>query len=125
MRGSAGTKEVGEHCTALVSEYAFDDFYAMVEGGMIHDGENRATGSGLGVAGGEDEACDARVQNGSRAHGTGLQRAVERAAALRRQEAVVGECEAGGAEGDDLGVGCGIVGAENVVVAASDDLASG
>ena len=67
------------------------DIDAVVELGMVHDGEDAAAGSGFGIVGGVDEASDAGVEDGSGAHGAGLERGVEGAAF----EAVVGECATG------------------------------
>ena len=47
---------------------------------MVHDGENRAAGAGLGVARGEDETLNARMEDGAGAHGAGFEGAEERAA---------------------------------------------
>ena len=77
-----------------------------------------AAGAGFGVGGGVDEAGDAGVEDRSGAHGAGFEGDVEGAVF----EAVVVEVEAGLAEGDDLGVGSGIVVAEDSVLAAADDL---
>ena len=105
---SGGRGRSGQQRAAFFGEDAFDDFDAVVERGMVHDGEHGAAGAGFGVAGGEDQAGDARVEDGAGAHGAGFERAVERAAG----EAVVAERAAGGAQGDDFGVGGGVVGAE-------------
>ena len=87
---------------------------------MIHDGEHAAAGSGFGVGGGVDEATDARVEDGSGAHGAGFEGDVEGAVC----EAIVPEMKAGLAEGDDLGVGGGVAVAKDSVLAAGDDLIS-
>ena len=89
---------------------------------MVHDAEDRAAGAGLGVGRGVDEAGDARVEDGAGAHGAGLERDVEGAAGVLLREAVVGEVARGVAEGDDLGVGGGVVVAQDAVLAAGDDL---
>src|SRR5207245_436890 len=57
------------------------------------------------------------VEDGSGAHRAGLEGDVEGAIF----EAVVAEVEASFAEGNDLGVGCGVGVAENSVLAAADD----
>lgn len=88
---------------------------------MIENGEDRTTGAGLGIGSGIDETRDAGMQDGAGAHGAGLKGADEGAAASWREEAIVAESEAGGAKGDDLCVGRGIGGAEDLIVAASKD----
>ena len=89
----------------------------MVELRVIEDGEDGATGAGLGVGGGLKEPGDAGVEDSTGAHGAGLERADEGAAG----EAIVGKGETGGAEGDDLRMGGGVGGAEDLVVTAAED----
>ncbi len=88
---------------------------------MVEDGEDAAAGTGFGVCGTVDEAGDACMKDGAGAHGAGLEGAEEGAPG----KAVVAEGQGGGAEGDDLGVGGGIGGAEDLVVAAADNVAGG
>ena len=87
---------------------------------MVEDAEDRSAGAGLGVGRGVDQAGDAGVEDGAGAHGAGLKGDVEGAAF---GQAIVGERSGGVAESDDLGVGSGIVVAQNAVLAAGDDLA--
>ena len=103
---------------ALFCEEVGGDFDFVVEPGVGHDGEHAAAGSGFGVGCGVDEAADARVEDGSGAHGAGFEGDVEGAVV----EAVVFECEAGGAEGYDFGVGGGVAVAEDAVLASAYDL---
>jgi hypothetical protein len=110
-------EEVGEKGAALFGEEAGGDFDLVIELGVVHDGEDRAAGSGFGVGGGVDEAGDACVEDRSGAHGAGFECDVEGAVF----EAVVAEIEAGLAEGDDLGVSGGVVVAEDTVLTAADD----
>jgi hypothetical protein len=117
LLSSALEKKVGEHLTAFFGEEAGGDFDFVVELGVVHDGEDRAAGSGFGVGGSVDEATDAGVQDGSGAHGAGFEGGVESAVF----EAVVGEGATGFAESDDLGVGGGVAVAEDSVLAAADD----
>src|SRR5882724_7684874 len=84
---------------------------------MVHDREDRATSAGFGVGGGVDEATDAGVEDGSGAHGAGLEGGVEGAVF----EAVVVERAAGFAEGYELGVCGGVAVAEDSVLASADD----
>jgi len=92
---------------------------------VVHYAENRAACSGFGIAGGEDEAGDAGVEDGAGAHSAGFEGAIEGAAAFGSKEAIVCEGEAGCSEGYDLGMRCGVVGAEDLVIAAADDFAGG
>jgi len=119
--GAAGAKEIGEHGAAFAGKDAFCNFSAMVKRGVVHDGEGGATGASLGIARSKDEARDASVEDGSGAHGAGLEGAEERAA----EKAIVGEREAGGAQGDNFGVGGGVVGAEDLIVASAKNFSEG
>jgi len=65
------------------------------------------------------------VEDGACAHGAGFERDVEGAAAFRSEQAIVVEREASGAEGYDFGVGGGVRGAKDLVVAAGEDLTGG
>ena len=103
--------------SAFGGEQAGDDLKLMVELGVVHDAEDGAAGTGFGVGGGVDEARDARVEDGAGAHGAGFEGGVEGAAV----EAVVAQREAGGAQGDDLSVGAGVVVADDAVVAGGED----
>ena len=90
----------------------------MVQPGMVEHLHDAADGSGLGVARAEDEPRNARMDDGSGAHGAGLQRDVELAAA----EPVVAQRARGLAQGHDLRVGRGVAGGDHLVPAASHDL---
>src|ERR1700733_12383714 len=90
-------KKVGEHLAALFGEEAGCDFDFVVELRVIHDGEDRATGSGFGVGRGVDEAGDAGVEDRSSAHGAGFERGVESTVF----ETIVCECASRFAEGYD------------------------
>ena len=92
----------------------------MVELGVVEDAEDRAAGSGLGVGRGVDQAADAGVEDGAGTHGAGFEGDVEGAAF---GQAIIIQGAGGVAESDDLGVGGGVVVAQNTVLAAGDDLA--
>ena len=109
-----------EEGAALFGEEVGGDFDFVVELGVVHNGEDAAAGSRLGVVGGVDKAGDARMEDGSGTHGAGFERDVEGAVC----EAVVAKMKAGLAEGDDLGVGGGVTVSEDAVLAATDDLVS-
>jgi hypothetical protein len=89
----------------------------VVELGVVHDGEDRAAGSGFGVGCSVDEAGDAGVEDRSGTHGTGFERGVEGAVF----EAIVRERATCFAEGDNLSVGGGVAVAEDPVLASADD----
>src|SRR5260370_5239288 len=81
MRGegllsSALEKKVAEHGAALFGEEAGDYFDFVIQLGMVHDGEDAAARSGLGVVGGVDEAGDSGWGGGSGRHCAGLQCAI-------------------------------------------------
>jgi len=122
MLSAALAEEVGEQRAALFGEQAGGDFDAVVKLRVVDDGEYGAAGAGLGVGRGVDEACDAGVEDGAGAHGAGFEGDVEGAAGGVLRQAVVGEVARGLAQGDDLGVGGGVVVAEDAVLAAGDDL---
>ena len=91
---------------------------------MVHDAEDGAAGAGFGIGCGVDEAGDAGVEDGAGTHGAGFESDVEGAAfVIFVQQTVIFEGAAGVAEGDDFGVGGGVVVAEDAVLAAGDDLA--
>jgi len=124
LREAAGAKEIAECGAALFGKDAFGDLDSVVEGGMIDDAKDRAAGPGFGIAGGEDQACDAGMEDGAGAHRARFEGAEERAAfAVLVEKAIVVEDEAGRAQGDDLGVGGGVGEAEDLVVAARDYVA--
>ncbi len=75
----------------------------------------------LDVAGGEDQAGDARVADRAGAHRAGLQGDEK----LEPRQAIVGQGGAGRAQGANFGVGGGIAGCDRGVAGASDDLAGG
>ena len=87
---------------------------------MVEDAENGTAGAGLGIGCGVDQTADACVQDGSGTHGAGLERDVEGAALW---QAIVGEGAGGVAQSDDLGVGGGVVIAQDTVLAAGNNLA--
>src|SRR6187399_1575813 len=96
-----------------------------LEGGVVVEPFHRRqvdhapASPGLGVGRAEDDSRDAGVQHGAHAHGAGLERHVE----LATGEPVVAQAGGRLAQGDDLGVGGGIGGADRPVPPAPDDLA--
>ena len=114
---SAVSEEAGEEGGGGLGEDAGGDGELVVKAGVVEDLEGGAVGPGFGVVRGVDEAGDSGVEDGAGTHGAGLERADQGAAG----EAVVTEGEAGGAESDDLGVGCGVGGTEDLVVAGAEE----
>lgn len=111
-------KKVGEPLATLFRQQAGENLYFVIELGMVHDGENRAAGPGFGIEGGVDEAREASVKDGSRAHGTRFECYVEGAMV----ESIVFEGETSLAKGYDFGVGGGVAVAEDPVLASAYDL---
>jgi hypothetical protein len=110
-------EKVGEDLATFVGEEAGGDFDFVVELGVVHDGEDRAAGSGFGVGGGVDEAGDSGVEDRSGTHGAGFEGGVEGAVF----KAVVAEMLASFAEGYDFGMGGGVAVAEDSVLASAYD----
>ncbi len=114
---SSLTKEVAQHLSALFLQYpaaARDAVVKAVVGG--EQVEEAAGGSSFGVGCAKDEAGDAGVDQRSGAHYAGFEGDVEGGAG----EAVVAEALPGITQGEDFGVGAGVVATNRAVVAASD-----
>ena len=89
----------------------------MVQARVVAQGEQRASGAGLGVGGAVDEAGDAGVDEGAGAHRAGLEGDVEGGAV----DPPAAGAATGLAEGDDLGVAGGVgVGLAGVEADAGD-----
>ncbi len=71
---------------------------------MIDDRKDRTAGTGFWIGRGVDETGYAGMKDGTGTHRARLESGVEGAA----EQAVIAEGEAGGADGDDFGVGCGV-----------------
>lgn len=92
---------------------------------MIHDAEDGAACSGLGVRRPVHEARDAGVEDCPGAHGARFERDIEGAAfVVLVEQTIVFQRAACVAEGDHLGVRGGVVIAKNAVLATRDDLAA-
>ena len=91
---------------------------ALVRGQEVEDA---AAGTALGVAGAENDAGDAGMDEGTGAHGAGFEGDVEGGGG----EAIVAGALAGGAQGANLGVGAGVMGGDGAVPALAQDLAGG
>lgn len=109
-------KKIAQHSAALLGENAGPHLGSMIEARMIEDLENTAAGSSLGVVGCVDQPDDAGMENGAGAHGAGFERDVQRAASLRREQAVVRESTSCLAHRNDFGVGGGIAVAKDAIL---------
>ena len=91
---------------------------ALVRGQQVKDA---AAGTALGIAGAVNDAGDAGMDEGTGAHGTGLEGDVEGGGG----EAIVAGALTGGAQGANLGVGAGVMGGDGAVPARAQDLTRG
>jgi hypothetical protein len=112
-------EKIAEHAAAFVGENSGLHFGPVIESRMIEYFENAAAGSGLGVVGGVDKPDDACVQDGAGAHRAGFEGDVQRAASLRREQAVVRESTSCLAHRNDFGVGGGIAVAKDAILATA------
>jgi len=85
---------------------------------VIDNLQDRMNGPGFGVIGAIHQASDAGVNQRTGTHGTGLNCSKERALA----QAMITDVSSGFAQGDDLGVGRGVIVGEVAIPAAADDL---
>ena len=88
----------------------------MIEPDVREDSEAGADGSAFGIVGAVDEAEDAGLDDGSRAHAAGFDGDVEGCAG----KAIVAEQARRFAENDDFGVGRGIVVSDGTVAGTSE-----
>lgn len=88
----------------------------MVKGGDLVDGEGAAEEAHFGIGGGEDDAAEAGHDGGAAAHGARFFGDVEGAFV----EAPVAEACGGGGDGEDFGVGGGVVEGFDAVVGGGD-----
>ena len=89
----------------------------MVEFGAGEDLEAGAEGAAFGVVGSVDDAGDARLDDGSGAHGAGFEGDVESGAG----EPVIVDGLGHFTNGDDFGVGGGVVIADGAIAGAHED----
>lgn len=119
LGSAAGAEEVFEQGGGFGGEEAFVDFEAVVEDVGIGEAELGAHAAEAEVAGGEDEAIKAGVDERAGAHDARFEGDVECGAA----EAVIAEGEGGGAEGEDFGVGGGVDGGDRGVAGFGEERA--
>ena len=120
MRGglaTAGSEECLKDCGGFAGEDAGYHLDLVIEAGVGAEAEEGVDGAGFGVGAAVDEAREAGLDDGARAHGAGFEGDVEGAV----EEAPALEGFAGLAQGDDFGVGGGIVVGFAAVEAAADD----
>ena len=119
---SALLEEAAQQVAAFLGQNIPLTIEAMIEA-LIRgqEVEDAAAGTALGVAGTENDAGDAGMDEGTGAHGAGFEGDVEGGGG----EAIVAEALAGGAEGADLSVGAGVMGGDGAVPALAQDLAGG
>src|SRR5712664_3166260 len=105
MRGlTARSEERLDDGGAVGGEDAGGDFNLMVEARVGKDLEAGADGAAFGIVGTVDEARDAGLDDGARAHAAGFDGDIE----CGTSEAVVAKKAGGFAQGDDFGVGGGV-----------------
>lgn len=126
---SSGFEKLDEQRSALGPENALLDGNRVVEKARVSDLELTAHAAEAEVAGTEDEAADAGVDEGAGAHGAGLEGAIKGGAF----KAVVAEAAGGLAEGENFGVSGGVGqsnggvggGGEQGAIGADEDSADG
>ena len=91
----------------------------MVRGGVVNYGQDRMNGSCFGIIRSVHQAADAGMKQRTRAHGARLNCSKQFAAA----QTMVAEDLTGRAQGDDFGMGGGIVVGQVAIVALRDDAA--
>src|SRR5690606_31182124 len=116
-----GAEEGAQKVRAFPGQDAAGRLRPPVAGRLVEEAGTMGDGAALGVVRAPDDAADAGVADGPGAHGAGLERDIEGQAG----EPVVAPLRRRRAQGDDLGVGGRIVGADRAVHALGDDLAGG
>ncbi len=120
MRGlTARSEERLDDGGAVRGEDAWGDFNLMVEARVGKDLEAGAHGAAFGIVGTVDEARDAGLDDGARAHAAGFDGDIER----RVCKAVVSEKAGGFAQRDDFGVRGGIAIADRAIASTGEDFA--
>ena len=104
---------------AVSGEDARCNFHLMIEARVGEDFEAGAHSAALGIVGAVNEARDACLDDGARAHAAGFDGDIERGTS----EAVVAKKAGGFAQSDDFGVGGGVAIADGAVARAGENLA--
>jgi len=113
-------EEAFEELDALGGADSFDDFEAVVEDFGIREAKFASHASETKIAGAEDQASDAGVNQGAGAHHARFQGDVEATVF----KAVIFQALCRLANGDDFGVGGGVGAGNGMVVTFSDYLAA-
>src|ERR1019366_5941732 len=111
-------EEGAEHLGALLAEQAAGHGGAMVEARLAEDIEEAPAGSRLGAVGGIEHTRNPGQHDRARAHGAGLELDVDD----RVEHAPAADGPRSLAQGDDLGVGRGILAQLALVVPACENL---
>ena len=119
--GATAEEEGAQLHGGFLGEDAADDLGGVGHAGVAQDVAQGAGCAGLGVPGAEDDAVDARGEDGPGAHGAGLEGDDERAAAQSPRAQGAG----GFSQGDDFGVTSGVVVGFAAVPASTDDATVG
>jgi len=106
-----------EQRSGVLSKETWGYVDGVIEFGMAEDFEAGPEGAAFRIVGGVDKPGNARQDNGSGAHGAGLESDVKSGAA----KAVVVEKASTLADHDDFSVGGGIVVANGAIAGASED----
>ena len=119
--GALSEEEGAQLHGCFLGEDAANDLGRVGHTGVVQDIAQGAGGTSLGVPGTEDDAVDARGQDGTRAHRAGFESNNEGATSQAPRAQGAG-CFA---QGDDLGVARGIVMSLATVPPSTDDVAIG
>ena len=110
-------EETGQKGAAFFGEDGREKFDAVVERGVVEDGERGAAGTAFRVGCGVKQPTYARVQNGAGAHRAGLKCGVKGAVF----QTIVFESAGRGAKCDYFGMGGRVGRGDNLVATARDD----
>lgn len=115
-----GREELAQQRCAGSTLHTSEDIHAMPEAALAWQVNDAAAGSCLQVPSAENDACDPRCQQRTRAHRARFERYVNR----RPLQAVILLLERRGAQRNDLGVGSWIMCAERLIPALTDHAAA-
>ena len=115
---AAGAEELGQQRPAFLRQHPALHLGVVVEQGLGKQIHHRSGRAGLGVCCAVHHARQPRVQERTAAHGTGLQRHIERAVL----QPVVAQLLRRRPQSDDFGMGCGVVPCHRGVAASGNQL---
>lgn len=119
QRLSTSPKKLLHNFGALGGQHSAFELHLVVQGWVIHHGQNGMNRSSFGIVHTVNQTTDASVNECPRTHGAGFNCSKQVAA----DQAMIAKNLASFTKGDDLGVGGGIVGGEIAIPATSDDAA--